>query len=221
MMARPELWLIAGPNGSGKTTLAQREPINDLIPGIRLVNPDDLTLRRLKSLGIQGFENAPPDVLQESFLWGAAEAEADIRRSVEICNPICVETVLSTKKYSPIISYVEQHGGFFGLIYVVLSSPELCIQRVANRVKDGGHDVPAEKIRSRWQRSLELLPHFASRATAFWVFDNSDARSELPPELIAYGFGGRLAFARSSESLPIQTALQSISGWDDAVKKYV
>ena len=53
----------------------------------------------------------------------------------------------------PHVELVRGQSGFVGLIYVTLASPELACARVARRVQAGGHDVPAEKVRTRWQRS--------------------------------------------------------------------
>ena len=50
------------------------------------------------------------------------------------------------------------------LIYVILNSPDLNVERVKTRVAKGGHDVSEEKIRARYQRSLEQLPWFLSEA---------------------------------------------------------
>ena len=79
-----------------------------------------------------------------------------------------------------------------GLIYVALRSPELAADRVARRVREGGHGVPEDKIRLRWTRSLKQLRWFASHATSFWVFDNSDSDATVPPLLVAHGQHGRL-----------------------------
>lgn len=73
------------------------------------------------------------------------------------------------------------------LIYVTVVSPEVACQRVARRVRAGGHDVPVEKVQARWHRSLSNLARFAARGWAFWVFDNSDERPEVPPRLVATG----------------------------------
>jgi predicted ABC-type ATPase len=62
------------------------------------------------------------------------------------------------------------------LIYVLLSSPELNIERVKLRVAKGGHHVPATKIRQRRERSLQQLPWFLKNADLAGIFDNSGAK---------------------------------------------
>jgi predicted ABC-type ATPase len=65
------------------------------------------------------------------------------------------------------------------LIYVLLRSVELNIERVKLRVAKGGHDVPAGKIVERRSRSLAQLPWFLDQADQAWLFDNSDASPRL------------------------------------------
>ena len=101
-----------------------------------------------------------------------------------------METVLSTDKYVPMVEQVLSAGGDFFLIYIALRSPELAVERTRERVRRGGHDVPAEKVRARWRRSLEQLPRFARRATHFWVFDNSNSDPDIAPRLLAEGNAG-------------------------------
>jgi len=98
---------------------------------------------------------------------------------------VAVETVLSTDKYRPVIEDLRRDGSIFNLIYVGLRSWELSSQRVAKRVSEGGHPVPEEKLAGRWQRSLEQLPWFASRADHFYIYDNSDSDPSREPALLA------------------------------------
>lgn len=193
MGARPELWIVAGPNGAGKTTCVQREPIAQILPSLRFLNPDDLTREKLRREGYRGFADAPAYVLSRLFVESANEVYAEVQDAVAARHAIGVETVLSTRKYcSPVDSVVSQ-GGYVGLIYVALESPQLARERVAIRVRLGGHAVPEDRIDERWRRSLRLLPWFAQRASDFWVIDNSDSDPGRPPRMIAWGGAGKLA----------------------------
>jgi predicted ABC-type ATPase len=98
---------------------------------------------------------------------------------------VAVETVLSTDKYCPIVERVLASRGYVRLIYIGLRTPELAVERVRRRVGQGGHDVPVEKIRQRWHKSLERLPWFLAHADSAWIFDNSGSDPETPPLLIA------------------------------------
>jgi predicted ABC-type ATPase len=65
------------------------------------------------------------------------------------------------------------------LIYVVLDSPERCIERIKLRVAKGGHAVADDDVRKRYWRSLAQLPWFLEQADAAWIYDNSGASSKL------------------------------------------
>jgi len=67
----------------------------------------------------------------------------------------------------------------FRLIFVMLASPDLNVERVRLRVMEGGHDVPEDKIRDRWVKSIRQLPWFLDQADQAAIFDNSGAAPRL------------------------------------------
>jgi len=101
-----------------------------------------------------------------------------------------VETVLSSDKYKSHVEHARTQEFNVGLIYVALASAETAIARVRDRVRSGGHDVPAEKIKSRWSRSLDNLAWFATRVQRLLEYSNDDPRGA--PILVAYGIDGRI-----------------------------
>lgn len=191
-MERPELWIVAGPNGAGKTTLTRTEPISRLLPHVRFLNPDEFTLQKLHEHGFASFVHAPPEILLTLFVESANEVATTLDAALRNGEAVGVETVLSSDKYRPLVEFVREQNGFFGLIYVSLSSSELACARVLARVGQGGHDVPLNKIHDRWQRSLDRLPWYAERASEFWVFDNTDSNPDVPPQLVAHGKRGAI-----------------------------
>lgn len=191
-MPQPALWIIGGPNGAGKTTLASHVRFQRLLRGVRFLNPDVVALTRLRAAGRRGFADATPDELQRCFVEAAGLVEQELRAGLERGEAMSVESVLSTRKYCPLVEQVLSAGGFFGLIYVGLRDISLSRQRIAQRVAQGGHDVPADKLAARWHRSVENLAWFALRAHRFWVVDNSDSTPGVPPRLIAEGGAGRV-----------------------------
>ena len=193
-MATPEVWLVGGPNGAGKTTFVQAHSVAGLFPHVRFLNPDDLARERLTAEGWRGFAEAPLVKQRAAFLHAARHVIQQVNEALSEGEAIGVETVLSTEKYQPVVERVRTTGGFVGLIYVGLESPELACRRVTRRVGEGGHPVPPEKIRNRWHRSLATLPWFVSRASMFWIFDNSDEKPDSPPLLVARGANGNLSF---------------------------
>jgi predicted ABC-type ATPase len=99
--------------------------------------------------------------------------------SVEAHQTVGVETVLSTPKYRALVRAAKRRKFTIRLIYVLLSSPQLNIERIRLRVAKGGHDVPLDKILERRERSLRQLPWFLAQADEAWLFDNSGERPQL------------------------------------------
>lgn len=65
------------------------------------------------------------------------------------------------------------------LIFVLTADPQINISRVAQRVKNGGHDVPTDKIISRYRKSLDNVSKMLKIADVMWVVDNSTEKAEL------------------------------------------
>lgn len=209
-MKCPEFWTVAGPNGAGKTTCVQKEPISQILPNVTFHNPDDRTLLKLRSLGYQGFGDAPLDVQTRLFYESADEVFAELEQAILHAVPVGVETVLSSDKYCALVESVRQQQGFVGLIYVALSSPAIAAQRVAARVQHGGHGIPDEKIEQRWHRSLQILAWFAGRA-AFWIIDNSNSDPATAPLLLATGKDGKLEYLREAAFPEMKAALATLT----------
>lgn len=206
MSQRPQLWIVAGPNGAGKTTLTQRRPLSDLLEGTIQLNADDKTLAELWRRGFRGFADAPPEILQQVFINAANEVTDELQEHLRQGHKVCVETVLSTEKYKSIVTDVRQAGGFVGLIYVGLKSPNLSAGRIQTRVALGGHDVPTDRLTTRWQRSIQLLPWFVAQSHRCWILDNTNSDLDRSAVLIAEGTHGIVTF-HDRDAIPEITAV--------------
>ncbi len=164
LLERPILWIVAGPNGSGKSSLYGNADISAFDQSVWIINPDMLTAR------IQSEEGLAP---HDANIAAVTRIETWLDASIETHQTVGVETVLSTPKYRRLVNAARAKGYEFRFIYVVLNSVELNIERVAIRVKKGGHDVPEDSIRKRWSRSLGQMPWFMSMADRAWIFNNS------------------------------------------------
>lgn len=152
----PNLFVMAGPNGAGKTTTS------------RLV----LTGERR----VAEFVNA--DIIAaEQGLSEIAAGRAMLQRLDELTAQradLAFETTLSSASLRGRIEAMRGAGYVFTLIYVWIPSPEMSIQRVAARVRSGGHNIPEEVIRRRYPRSLEnLFNVYIPLADAWVMLDNS------------------------------------------------
>lgn len=192
----PWLWIIAGINGAGKTTLTRHAPVRALLGGGPVLNPDDLTDELVAT--------DPSLPRNRANLEAARRTEAAVRTAIGQGRGIVVETVLSSDKYKPLIAFARERGFRIGLIYIALPSVELAIARVRTRVTAGGHDVPEDRIRSRWNRSLRNLGWFAGRADRLLVFSNH--APDHPPVLVADGTGGKVT-VHAPDLLPEVTAV--------------
>ncbi|HEX7875026.1 MAG TPA: zeta toxin family protein [Sphingobium sp.] len=167
---KPSLWIIAGPNGSGKSTLYNRTDIDGWGGSIWIINPDLLTLRLTEQEGLTQ-NHANRAALDRIQAW--------LDASIEVHQTIGVETVLSTSKYRALVDRAKDRGFDVRMLYVVLDSAELQIERVRLRVSEGGHNVPAEKIISRRARSFQQLALFAKHLDYLAIFDNSRGEPNL------------------------------------------
>ena len=64
------------------------------------------------------------------------------------------------------------------VIFVTTRNPEINVKRVAGRFLAGGHSVPEDRIRSRYHRTMALLPRILEEADQWFLYDNSDTTSE-------------------------------------------
>jgi predicted ABC-type ATPase len=89
------------------------------------------------------------------------------------------ETVMSSADKIGLLADARLIGYRVYLYYICTDSPLINLARVANRVLDGGHDVPAEKIASRYGRSLSQLPDAIKLCDRAYLFDNSGMSHRL------------------------------------------
>jgi predicted ABC-type ATPase len=177
VLDRPKLWIVAGPNGSGKSSMYANTDIEDFGGSVWIINPDVLSerIRQNESLSLRA---ANLEAVKRISSW--------LEASIAAHQTVGVETVLSTNKYQTLVLTAKARGFEVRLIYVLLKSAVLNVQRVRLRVAKGGHNVPKNKILARRQRSLDQLPWFLDQADQAWIFDNSDAS----PRLIGTKSGG-------------------------------
>jgi predicted ABC-type ATPase len=162
---------VAGANGSGKSSVYQDTEIEDTSGAAWIINPDILTAQ-IQDTEKLDLHSANVAAAERIFQW--------LQASIAAYQTIGVETVLSTDKYRPLIVEAQRKNFEIRLIYVILKSAELNVERVALRVRSGGHDVPREKIIDRRAKSLARLPWFLARSDLALIYDNSGA---LPVEI--------------------------------------
>ena len=170
MNGEPEFVLIAGPNGAGKSTLARL-----LLPeAMPFLNADEIA----KSLAAES-DGETDDLSAGRLLLAAMDYYAGQRRS------FAVETTLSSRTFAPKIRKLKAAGYRFRLIFIFSPDVELCIARVAERVRRGGHDIAEATIRRRYVAGLHNFRDLYRPQADFWSAHAN--LSDGPPEIIAEG----------------------------------
>ncbi|HEX7177720.1 MAG TPA: zeta toxin family protein [Pyrinomonadaceae bacterium] len=171
---RPQVVVIAGPNGAGKTTLAPFL-LRDELGLSEFVNADDIA-RGLSAFNPQGATAQAGRIMLRRL-----RDLADARRS------FAFETTLATRSYAAFLKRLKQKGYDFHLFFMWLRSPDLAVERVRERVRLGGHDVPEHIVRRRYVRAARNFFHlYRSLADSWVVYDNSVSGS---PVRVAAGHG--------------------------------
>jgi predicted ABC-type ATPase len=155
---RPVLVALAGPNGAGKTTFYH---VHLQPAGLRLVNSDVIA----RELNIDPYK--------------AAGVAASIRQElVNLRESFVFETVFSDPVGDKLsfLKHASRAGYTVLLCFIGTPGPEVSEERVAMRVSQGGHDVPKEKLFSRYPRILSNLQTAVRELPHVWIFDNGDLR---------------------------------------------
>lgn len=166
-MKNKNVYIIAGPNGAGKTTFAKM-----FLP--EYVNCPNFVNADLIASGLAPFEpraaaiKAGKLVLQQIHEF--AERGADF----------AFETTLAGTSYARLLKELKKERYHIHLFLLWIPSPDLAIQRIKDRVKDGGHDVPAEDVKRRFFRGINNFFKIYEPILDSWMmFDNSKAKPVL------------------------------------------
>jgi predicted ABC-type ATPase len=167
-----QIIIIAGPNGAGKTTLAPHL-LRDKLGLLEYVNADTIA---------QGLSAFQPE--QAAFEAGRIMLKR-LRELAEQRKSFAFETTLATRSYAGWLKRLRQNGYHISLMFVWLSSPELAVERVKNRVASGGHNIPEETVRRRYSKGIKNFSALYQPIADEWgIYDNSDWK---PLSLIASG----------------------------------
>jgi predicted ABC-type ATPase len=169
----PELYIIAGCNGAGKTT-ASYAVLPDMLNCREFVNADSI------AAGLSPFN--PENVALEA---GRIMLQR-IDHLLTEQSDFAFETTLSTRSYVSLVKRAKTLGYNVTLLYFWLSSPEFAIQRVAQRVEAGGHNIPEDVIMRRYYRGIYNLVNLYIPICDEWLVLES---METPAEIIAKGNG--------------------------------
>ena len=166
-MTPPRIIIIAGPNGAGKTTFA-REFLPQEAACPVFVNAD------LIAAGLSPF--AP----ERAAMQAGRLMLTTIAQHVAKRESFAFETTLSGLAHARRIPRWRQSGYRVELFFLSLVSADMAVQRVAERVRQGGHDIPEDTIRRRFAAGLRLLRDVYRPLVDPWVYyDNSGDEPRL------------------------------------------
>ncbi|MBS6239775.1 MAG: zeta toxin family protein [Bacteroides sp.] len=161
MLKEKQLYIISGCNGAGKTT-ASYTVLPEVLQCKEFVNADEI------ARGLSPFN--PEGVAIDAGRLMLRRIEELMREGENFS----IETTLATRSYARLVRQVQKKGYRVSLIYFWLNSPELAINRVRQRVSEGGHDIPEEVIRRRYQAGINNLFDIYMSCVDYWLLaDNS------------------------------------------------
>ncbi|MGL4573498.1 MAG: zeta toxin family protein [Burkholderiaceae bacterium] len=177
---RPRLIVVAGPNGSGKTSITESLLRHQWFEGCEYINPDLIARDEF------GDWNSPDAVLKAAKL-------ADERREKCLADlrSLAFETVFSAPDKVDYLHRAKAAGFFIRMFFIGTSSPAINAARIAQRVLEGGHEVPISKIISRYSKSIINCAAVARDIDRLYVYDNSLDGTE--PQLVFRASEGQLA----------------------------
>lgn len=152
---KPEVIVFAGPNGSGKSTFTEL-----LKPTmIDYINADEIK-----------------KALKCSDLEATQVAQKQREEHLSKMEEFCFETVLSTDRNLKLLQKAKEMGYFIRCYYILTVDPMINVYRVKSRVEEGGHDVPEDKIISRYEKALKLVSEVVAVSDICHIYDNSEAK---------------------------------------------
>ncbi len=178
MSHQPLLYVLAGVNGAGKSSIGETIFRAE---GSVVFNPDTIALKiRALHPDISAAQaNGHAWSIGKELLEEAIARKRDYR----------FETTLGGRSIARLLQSAAREGHLLHIWFCGLESPELHLRRVRSRVSRGGHDIPEEKIRERWNSSRENLIRLLPHIHHLRLYDNSTeadpAKGQAPrPQLL-------------------------------------
>jgi predicted ABC-type ATPase len=172
---QPVVVILAGPNGAGKSTAAPAL-LQGTLGVTEFVNADAIA-SGLSAFNVEGAAIAAGRImLQRLKSLGRQRAS------------FAFETTLASRSFARWLADLQRDGYAVHMVFLWLSSAELAVQRVADRVAMGGHGVPEETVRRRYRTGLRnFLTLYQDRTTTWSIFDSSRPQLRLIAEHLANG----------------------------------
>lgn len=176
-MNEKKLYIISGCNGAGKTT-ASFTILPEILNCKEFVNADEI------AKGLSPFQPETASIVAGRLMLNR------INDLLELNKVFAIETTLSTKSYKNTVTKAKEKGYEVILLFFWLPNVDLAIERVKQRVIEGGHNIDHEIIKRRYKNGIRNLFHiYMPIVTYTMIFDNSDNLYEL----VAVSYKGDLS----------------------------
>jgi predicted ABC-type ATPase len=171
---QPNLYIIAGPNGAGKTTFA-RKFLPEYVKCLDFINAD------LIAGGISPF------VPEKAAIQAGRIMIERIRSLSKKKQDFGFESTLSGRSFVSLLQELKEKGYRLHLFFLWLPSADLAIERIADRVRHGGHNIPETVVRRRFHKGLSNFTKLYQPLLDSWfIMDNSG----VTPRMIAFENNG-------------------------------
>lgn len=178
MIMQPTVIVLGGPNGAGKTTFARQLMLSHLPDSFEFLNADMI------ADGISPFRPHKAAMRAGREFLKRFEEKASKRES------IVVESTLSGLALADRLSGLKDQGYFVEIVYLWLPDADFALRRVAERVKRGGHNIPEEIVRRRFNRSYPNFETTYRKIADLWTI--LDGSVTPPKEIVRATRGGPL-----------------------------
>jgi len=161
-LPRPVFVLVAGVNGAGKSTLTRS--IKHRFFNIEVIDPDAIAKNMTGSFST---------ISQAQMTAGRKTIEL-LKQHIQDKQSLMVESTISGTTYLKYAEMAKEAGYRTVFIYVALDSAESSAERVAKRVRLGGHPIPLDHVQRRYPKSMNNIKSFISVFESAHIYNNSD-----------------------------------------------
>lgn len=194
-MKKPILIVVAGPNGSGKTSTTRLVIKHEWAEQCIYINPDEIAQTKFGD-----WNN--PDAVRQAVEYCEEWREQLLKEHKDFI----FETVLSSDGKVDFLKRAKEEGYFIRVFFICTETPSINAARIAKRVMEGGHDVPIQKIISRYLKAITNATRVAAFADRAYFYDNSVDNQEA-----------RILF-RTSDGKLVKQYTESLPDWAKTIK---
>ena len=187
----PRLYIISGCNGAGKPT-ASYSLLPEMLDCKEFVNSDEF------AKGLSPFDPSKASIQASRYML------MKIRYLLKRHEDFAVETTLATRTLLKTVKSAQAAGYTVTLLYFWLNSPDLAVERVRARVEAGGHNIPEETIRRRYNTGIYYFFKLYAPISERWILADN---SQIPFRVIAEGSKDEVINIRDEETYNVILAI--------------